>query len=586
MLPVSPLLDCRLPATDPIPMRVITFLLGGSAGARPIIAAAVLVGAISGAGSVALLALINQALGEGAPVRAAGLTFAGLCAVVTVSRVGSQLLVAHLGQGMVQSLRLRLTRQILAAPLARLESLGPQRLLATLTEDITAVTNALVFVPTFCINGAVVVGSLVYLGALDGGLLLILLVAIAIGLVTYQVPAQLGMRRFREAREEQDLLFGHFRGLIEGIKELKLHRGRRSAFYGEVQGTTDRMRRLRIAATFIYGSAASWGHLLFLVVIGLLLFARPENVGADRETLTGYTLVLLYLMGPLQTFLDSFAVLGRANVAVDKVRRLGFTLADAQERVDDGGPGARRFRRIELAGVTHTYRREGQDRPFRLGPIDLHLEPGEIVFLVGGNGSGKTTLAKLLVGLYPPESGTVLLDGRPVGEEDRDAYRQTFAAVFSDFFLFERLLGFDRGIDGDARRYLEELLLAHKVTIDDGRFSTTELSQGQRKRLALLVAFLEDRGVYLFDEWAADQDPTFKEVFYREILGELKRRGAAVVVISHDDRYFDLADRVVALEEGRLRDGLPGRAERAARRPVRPGPEEPALAGESGAGRT
>lgn len=549
-------------------MRVLRFILSGSAGARRTVAAAVLVGAVSGAGSVALLALIHRALDQGATARAGGLAFAGLCVLVTVSRVGSQLLVARLGQGMVMRLRLRLSRQILAAPLARLEALGPQRLLATLTDDIAAMTNALVFVPTFCINGAVVVGCLAYLGTLHLGLLLFLLLVIAVGLVTYQVPAQLGIRRFRQAREQEDVLFGHFRGLTDGIKELKLNRARRGAFLGGVEETTDRMRRLRIMATFVYGSAASWGHLLFLAVIGLLLFARPERFGADGQTLIGYTLVLLYLMGPLQTFMDSFAVLGRANVAVDKVRQLGFSLAGEQEPEAEAPP-RRSWRRIELAGVSHSYRREGQEHSFTLGPIDLHLTPGEVVFVVGGNGSGKTTLAKVLVGLYPPESGAVLLDGRPVGEESSDAYRQMFSAVFSDFFLFERLLGFDRDLDVTARRYLEELQLSHKVQIDEGRFSTTELSQGQRKRLALLVAFLEDRDVYLFDEWAADQDPLFKEIFYREILGELKRRGAAVLVISHDDRYFHLADRVLALDEGRLRDeGAAGAGEALPRQPV------------------
>ncbi len=67
-----------------------------------------------------------------------------------------------------------------------------------------------------------------------------------------------------------------------------------------------------------------------------------------------------------------------------------------------------------LEGVTHRYFREKENGVFRLGPVNFAFHPGEIVYLIGGNGSGKTTLAKLLVGLYVPDEGRVLLDGKPV----------------------------------------------------------------------------------------------------------------------------------------------------------------------------
>jgi putative ATP-binding cassette transporter len=207
---------------------------------------------------------------------------------------------------------------------------------------------------------------------------------------------------------------------------------------------------------------------------------------------------------------------------------------------------------IELSGVVHSYQ-GARDNNFTLGPIDLSFSPGELVFLVGGNGSGKTTLAKLLTGLYAPEAGEIRLDGELVTDANRDLFRQNFAAVFSDFFLFDSLLGLHvPELDAQARNYLERLYLDHKVQIDNGRFSTLDLSQGQRKRLALLTAYLEDRNIYLFDEWAADQDPMFKEVFYYQLLPELKTKGKTVIVISHDDRYYNVADRVIKLENGKL----------------------------------
>jgi putative ATP-binding cassette transporter len=178
---------------------------------------------------------------------------------------------------------------------------------------------------------------------------------------------------------------------------------------------------------------------------------------------------------------------------------------------------------------------------------------GELVFLTGGNGSGKTTLAKLLMGLYTPELGEIRIDGKPVTDESRDAFRQSFSAVFSDYFLFDSLLGV-RGEEADieARNYLEELQLNHKVEIKEGVFSTIDLSAGQRKRLALLTAYMEDRPVYIFDEWAADQDPQFKETFYYQLLPELRSRGKLVIVISHDDRYYHVADRIIKLDYGKV----------------------------------
>jgi putative ATP-binding cassette transporter len=213
--------------------------------------------------------------------------------------------------------------------------------------------------------------------------------------------------------------------------------------------------------------------------------------------------------------------------------------------------------------VTHSYHQEGGGGEFQLGPINLTLYPGELIFLIGGNGSGKTTLAKLLMGLYEPESGEIRVDDKPVTMAERDDYRQQFSAVFYDFYLFERLFGMDAtNVDAESRKYIDLLQLSNKLQVKNGHLSTIDLSQGQRKRVALLNAYLEDRPIYIFDEWAADQDPQFKEIFYYELVPELKSRGKTVIVISHDDRYYGLADRLIKLESGQIEyDQLTARSE-------------------------
>jgi putative ATP-binding cassette transporter len=206
---------------------------------------------------------------------------------------------------------------------------------------------------------------------------------------------------------------------------------------------------------------------------------------------------------------------------------------------------------LVLRDVEHVFDDISDDSRFTLGPIDLSVDEGEVLFIVGGNGSGKTTLAMLLLGLYEPSRGSIELNGVRVDRSNLDAYRRHFSAVFADFYLFEHLLGSDQPhVVVQATHYLDQLGMAHKVRIEDGRFSTIDLSTGQRKRLALVSAYVEDRPIYLFDEWAADQDPAFKRVFYTELLPELKQRGKTVIVITHDDAYFSCADRVVKLRDG------------------------------------
>jgi len=209
---------------------------------------------------------------------------------------------------------------------------------------------------------------------------------------------------------------------------------------------------------------------------------------------------------------------------------------------------------IEFRNVV--FRRGGENggNAFTLGPIDLTLHPGELVFIIGGNGSGKSTLAKVITGLYPPQSGEILVDGVPLSPASEESFRQLYSAVFSDFFLFNRLVGLDHSTKWAERtnEYLKALELAKVVKLDGARFSTTSLSQGQRRRMALLVAYMEDRPIYVLDEWAADQDPEFRQIFYMKLLPELKEKGKTVVVITHDDRYFHLGDRVIKLDYGKV----------------------------------
>ena len=512
---------------------------------------------LSGACNAGLIAMVNHVLNHpGAPTALLILGFAALGLGKVITGFVSQLLLTRFSQGAIAELRQDLVRKILRVPLRHLESVGSPRLMVALTEDVLNITQALLAIPIITVNIAVLAAGAGYLGWLSWKMLMVIFVFCAIGGFTYRLFISRGFHQLALARGVEDKLFNYFRGLTEGIKELKLHRNRRGVFLNEqIQATTKKYQDYNVAAEIRFIGAQTWSHFLIFAMIGLLLFLLPKLPEANNEVMTGYIITILYLMGPLSGVLASLSIFGRANVALEKVEELGISLtAQAPEECPvTASPVEASFERLQLAGVIHSYHHEKEERNFMLGPIDVSFQPGEIVFIAGGNGSGKSTLAKIITGLYPPESGEIRLDGKVINDRNRDDYRQLFSAVFADFYLFESLIGLEKsGLDAQAREYLAELHLDHKVKVKDGALSTTALSQGQRKRLALLTAYLEDRPIYLFDEWASDQDPVFKEIFYTQLLPELKRRRKTVIAITHDDKYFEMADRLIKLDSGKL----------------------------------
>lgn len=531
-------------------MKLIYFIVKRS---RAIFLWATISGVISGICTSGLLGAINFALNGNQVLSAKNIgIFAVLAAAVPAARITSEMLLTHLGQNALLSLRMEVSRLLLNQPLRRLEELGSHRILAVLLDDIPNVTGFLSVVPLLCINTAVVIACLVYLNWLSPRLFAIMLVFMLIGITTYLLPLRMAVSRFRAVREEYDNLQKQFNALISGAKELKLHRERKTAFLdGVLARSTRKIKDYNVAGSNIYTIAASWGQLLTFVVIGLLIIVNA-NLGDGHYAITAFALCLLYLVGPLQMIMNTTPQIGRAKVAIENIDKLDLDLRQTLE-ASHKNPSLKSCPgewRIDFNEVTYRY--SGEDgKVFELGPITLSIEPGEIIVLAGGNGSGKTTLAKLLCGLYVPSSGAIRFRGRDVTADVIDDYRQFFSAIFSDFYLFETLLGLDgEEVDDRSRKYLRDMGLDKRVSIADGKFSTINLSQGQRKRLALLVAYLEDRPIYLFDEWAADQDPHFKETFYRSLLPDLKERGKTVILISHDDRFYDVGDRIITLDSG------------------------------------
>jgi putative ATP-binding cassette transporter len=534
-------------------MNLIYFILRSSWG---MVAIAIATGFLSGGSSAGLIALISHTASSSSASRLTSIIwgFAGLAIVALITSIISQVMLIRLSQNAVLQLRMRLSRQILASELSHLEHLGNPRLLATLTEDIQAVANAVYQMPFIFINLAIVMGCIAYITWLSWLVLLMVCGISVVAIASCQSLLNRGGKLLALARDDEDHLFTHFRTITEGVKELKLNYRRRQDFLQEkLQSTAKEFLNHNVSGLTLFAISSSWGQLVFFFALGFVLFVLPNLLTINPETLSGYILTFTYLVLPMDNIISKLPLLSKASIALQKIESLGLSLASRTE-ISTVPPTLKSdWHSLKFQSVTHTYHTVQEDNSFIFGPIDLTLYPQELVFIVGGNGSGKSTLAKLITGLYIPENGEILFDGELISEQNREWYRQHFSVVFSDFYLFEELLGLkNSNLDAQATKYLKQLRLDHKVKVENGQLSTTALSQGQRKRLALLTAYLEDRPIYLFDEWAADQDPVFKEIFYTQLLPELRSRGKTVLVISHDDRYFHLANRIIKLDYGKI----------------------------------
>jgi putative ATP-binding cassette transporter len=522
-------------------------------GGRYVVLVAIL-GAISGLASSAFVAVVNTILHAPDRTRLVWL-FAAVVFGRMVSTLVAQLVLARFSIDSMLRLCDELARRVIETPFRAIERLGPSRVMTTLTDDVLIMSAALQAIPAVMTNGAILVGCTIYLAVLSWKAALTLAVCAMAGAAAYQAVIRRVYGAVADARRERDVLFGHFRSITEGIKELQMNRARRRRLLEtDIAASSRRLRALSLSMSYRYLFGDGTAQTIFFSIMGVMLFLLPGSARIPTESLTGYAFVALFVMGPIWALIGALPAFHRGQAAFDRINGLELALAQSvPEPASDGAP-AMSGPAIEFRQVAFAYQGVSDGSGFVLGPIDLTVQRGEILFLIGGNGSGKSTFVKLLTGLYVPDSGEIRLNGMPIGPRHGEFHREQFSAVFSDFYLFASLVELGDDIDQRARRYLPRLDLDASVRIENGVLSTLALSQGQRRRLALLTAYLEDRPFYVFDEWAADQDPEHRETFYAQILPELKARGKTVVVITHDDRYFSLGDRVAKLDYGRIVD--------------------------------
>lgn len=474
--------------------------------------------------------------------------FLGLLLLLMAVTLASQLALTVLGHHFVYRLRGEFIKRILDTQVERIEQIGSAQLLAGLTSDVRAITIAFVRLPELIQGIILTIGSAAYLAWLSPQMLFVTAVWVAITIIGGWLLVSKVYRHMAKLRDIEDNLYTDFQTIIEGRKELALNRQRAQLIYETVYQEDARNYRHHIVrADTFHLSAVNWSNIMMLGAIGLVFFMANSLGWANTAVAATYSLTLLFLRTPLLSAVGALPTLLTAQVAFDKLNTFQLTAYHPDFIVPQA---ASNWKTLELRNLVFHYGEQG----FEVGPINMTLKRGELVFLTGGNGSGKSTLAMLLTGLYRPVSGQILLDGEEIDGANREKYRSLFSSVFTDVHLFDRLID-NQGQAADPAKvqaWLARLQMQDKVKLEGNKVLNLKLSKGQSKRLALLLATAEQRDILLLDEWAADQDPHFRRIFYRELLPWLQEMGKTVFAISHDDHYFLHADRLLEMREGKL----------------------------------
>lgn len=446
--------------------------------------------------------------------------------------------------------RLRIYAKIQNASLVTIEALNPSEVIAKTSRNISQILQASDSVIYGMQSLMMLIFCSIYLFIISPAAFMVVMVGVGLLVVLRYLRDLNNKQQLETLIVKEGIQSRHLGHMIEGFKEIKVNHAKSldlsRSFDNAVQEASD--LSMTNAVQYIRFRIMMQG--AFYVILAVVVFLLPRLIDTYSRQVMESTSVVLFIVGYLSGFVEVIPVFARTNAALKNIAALEAQLDAAVEVRPNGLAMFPHFETLCAKDLHFSYPDQAGDKTFTVGPLNLEVRRGEILFLTGGNGSGKSTLLKLLTGLYRPDSGAILVDGVAIDNGTVFCLRELYSVIFTDFHLFDRLYGCQQVDEGRIRALIHTMGLEHKVSFVDGAFSTLKLSTGQRKRLALIVAMVEDRQIYVFDEWAADQDPYFRRYFYEVVLPELKQRGKTVIAVTHDDAFWDRADRVVKLDSG------------------------------------
>ncbi|MBN3725960.1 cyclic peptide export ABC transporter [Burkholderia sp. Ac-20379] len=513
---------------------------------------------LAGLANIILIALINTAANQAARAQSIDtklpLLYLIAFAIFYIANRASLREANRFLQQRLDALRLRIANKIRHAELRALEGIGRGEIFATLAQEAGQVSQNFPLLVSAAQSVCLFAFCMLYIALLSPISFAVIASATIFGISYFwQRRKTLDAAMIAVHVQEAQMLdsLSHF---TDGFQEIRLNADKNDSLFRRYTQIVERLE------TLVSGVGGKWVVLLLFsnaflyALLGVVIFVLPIFFSGYTGIIYKIAVAAIFCVGPVTAVTAAAPIFARANIELEHVFKLEQRL-DARAGLNVGpAPDApspfEGFRDIVFQGIEFAYQDAGGAVLFGSGPWDLSLRRGELVFLRGGNGSGKSTAMKLMCGLYRPDAGAILVDGVPVTAQTLQSYRELFSCIFPDFHLFDRLYGLDHIEPARVRAQIERMGLAGKVEYVDGGFSTHNLSTGQRKRLAMIVSQLEDKEIYLFDEWAADQDERFRDIFYTELLPELQRRGKTVIAVTHDDKYWHMSDRLITLDLG------------------------------------
>lgn len=516
---------------------------------------------VAGISNTLILVLISSVMGQGGEESSSHQIILFLSAMGIYLLSQRQVLTTTIREvdAILHRMRLRIVDKIRNAELMSLEQIGRAEIYASISKDILTISNASHSIAMMCQAAILISFTLAYIAWLSVLAFLFFVVGIAVGA---------GFFIFRKGRLSHDIrqgmvlenkLITGLTHLLDGFKEVKMSERRSADLYAHLSNISAAVMEVKGHVTSQLAVASVFSQSMFYFLAASVVFLLPRLSSTNADTLVQLSAGVLFLAGPIVSLVGLTEIYATANVSAENIENLEIALdhhvrpasqRQAQPLVLQRGL----FSEITFDGVQFEYfGKEGQVH-FTLGPINLSIARGETIFITGGNGSGKSTFLRVLTCLYFPSKGEVRIDGQRLSEVNTESYRNLFSAIFYDYHLFDRLYGLPEVDAQHVEALLGKLRLQGVTNVVDHRFAALDLSSGQKRRVALLVSYLENKPILIFDEWAAEQDPDFRRYFYTTILPELKAQGKTILVVTHDDHYYHMEyiDRIIKIQEGKI----------------------------------
>jgi putative ATP-binding cassette transporter len=514
-----------------------------------------LMSALGGISTAAILAAINTGIQGHSNLWAASLFLVALVLFIKTQYYVTITTTAEI-EAIIHKLRLRLMDHIRRSELLAIERIGRARIIAAVTGDTAVLTQASNML-AFTVQGAVLIFFVaIYVAFLSIAAIVTTFVVVSIAAMIFHYKNKRLVEEKQLSAQWERRLFDRLIDFLDGFKEVRLNSQRSADLFDDAVNVSRTAANIKIKTQAETFKMIVTSQFSMYILLGAVVFIAPQFSSAlGGVELTKTTTALMFIVGACFGLVQSIPVLLSANAAADRINQLENSLRATVSSTGEELAAPKRFDKIEVRNLMFRYTDIFSETSFQIGPIDFELKSGELVFITGGNGSGKSTFLRVLAGLYPQDSGEILLDGVPVTAVNRDQYRGLMSAIFFDYHLFQKLYGIPALEPGEFERLLSQFRLGDKTGLVNGEFRTLDLSGGQRRRVALIVSLLEKRPIIILDEWTAEQDPEFRRKFYDEFLPDLMKAGATIVVITHDDRYLDELDlpaRRIRMDEGRI----------------------------------